>query len=357
MITWDAHDMVNVNNSLDIYARNFSSGGAGGTILLVNSHLYGDQYAPRISSILGDYLIVWTSLGQDGSREGVFARFIHENGFPVGGEFQANTSTVGQQIHPVVASDNYGQFLVIWATYNGLPYNFDLEAQRYINVAAILQPMAAPFINVPFNLVSNHYQPQLQVSWPPLLGLSIARYEIYLDGSTSPIATTTNNNWTMTVTNGLTASSTNWFQVDYVTSDGRQSPISQAAGAQTWGGGNYFGIPFEWMEEFYQYNFGDWPANVNAPLVAGGPTLYQIFLSGGDPLDSGTWLKTTLVPSAQGLFLTWNTQPGLTYQVQVSTNLGAWGNFGSPRFANGGTDQIFVGGGAVGYYRVLLLRQ
>ena len=38
----------------------------------VNTHIYGDQYAPRISAIGSDYLVVWTSLGQDGSREGVY---------------------------------------------------------------------------------------------------------------------------------------------------------------------------------------------------------------------------------------------------------------------------------------------
>ena len=63
--------MVNVTNSWDIYARPFSSTGVGGTAVRVNTYLDGDQYAPRISAIGGDYLVVWTSLGQDGSREGV----------------------------------------------------------------------------------------------------------------------------------------------------------------------------------------------------------------------------------------------------------------------------------------------
>ena len=68
-------------NSLDIYARSFSSAGAGSgsTVVRVNSYLYGDQYAPRISSLGTDYLVVWTSLGQDGSREGVYGQFLHEN--------------------------------------------------------------------------------------------------------------------------------------------------------------------------------------------------------------------------------------------------------------------------------------
>jgi hypothetical protein len=92
-------------------------------------------------------------------------------------------------------------------------------------------------------------------------------------------------------------------------------------------------------------------------LVAGGPTLYQVFLSGGNPLDSSTWLVTQLSVTSQGLYLAWNTQPGQTYQVQVSTSFGAWSNLGAPRFAATTMDSIYCGGGSAGYYRVLLLRQ
>jgi len=59
------------------------------------------------------------------------------------------------------------------------------------------------------------------------------------------------------------------------------------------------------------------------------------------------------------MFVIWNTQPGLTYQVQVTTDFTSWSVVpnGSARFAAGTNDSIFVGGGSAGYYRVLLLRQ
>ena len=358
MVAWDAHNMLNPTNSLDIYARPFSSTGSGGTILLVNSYLYGDQYAPRINAIADDYLIVWNSLGQDGSREGVFGQFVHENGTPVGSEFRVNTTTLNRQIQPVVTSDGADQFLVVWAGYAGAPNSFDLFAQRYLNVAALLQPMAAPFVYAPFNLgAGGIYQPQLQVSWPPVLGISVSTYEVYVDGSSVPAGVTAGNTWTMTVSNGLAAGSTNWFQVDYVTTDGTISPISPIAIGVTWSGGNYYGIPVEWLEQFYGDSIASWPANVNAPLAPGGLTLLQVFQSGGSPLDPGTWLRTSLSNTAQGMFLSWNTLPGLTYQVQTMPNLGGWTDLGTPRFAAGTNDSIFVGGGVAGYYRVLLMRQ
>ncbi|MFZ0829362.1 MAG: hypothetical protein WAO02_18280 [Verrucomicrobiia bacterium] len=358
MVAWGARDMADANNSWDIYARPFSSAGVGGTTVRVNSHIYGDQYAPRLCVLGGDYLVVWTSLGQDGSREGVFGQFVHEDGSMVNGEFRVNTTTLGQQMQPAVASDGVAQFLAVWTGYDIGPNNFDLYAQRYINVGSILQPISALYVYAPFTLSNGLYQPQLQVSWPVLLGISVSNYEVYVDGAISPNALTTSNGWTMTAADGLTASSTHSFAVDYVTTDGRHSPLSPSASGKTWLG-YYWGtppnaIPVEWMTLYYGPQ-SSWPA-ANAPLVPGGPTLYQVFLSGGNPLDSSTWLKTTLTQTSQGLFLGWNTQPGFTYQVQVTTDFLSWSNVGAPWFAPGTTNSIRVGGGTAGYYRVMLVR-
>jgi hypothetical protein len=368
MVVWDAFDMTSpTTNSLDIYARSFSSAGVGGTAVCVNNtNRYGDQYAPRISSIGADYLIVWTSLGQDGSREGVYGQFLRGNGTEFGGEFRVNTTTAGSQMQPVVASDGVSQFLAVWTSYTGNPYSFDLFAQCYVNVnmASNLPPMPAPFVYAPFTLITNAlntngvYQPQLVVSWPQEQELSVSNYEVYVNGATTPMATVTTNVWTMTAANGLTTSSSNFFQVDYVTTDGRTSLISPPTGGTTWSGASYYGIPFEWMEAYYGMNFTDWPTNVNVPLILGGPTLLQVFLSGGNPKDSTTWLQMALVNTSNGLLLTWNPQPGFTYQVQVKTNLTTeWSDFGAPRLAPGSSDQIYVGQGSGGYYRIVLLRQ
>jgi hypothetical protein len=363
VVTWDARDMSNpVGNGLDIYSRSFSGAGVGGTVLRINSYLYGDQFGPRISALGTDYLIVWTSLAQDGSKEGIYGQFIRGNGSVVGGEFRVNTTTASSQIQPAIASDGVSQFLAIWTSFTGLPYGFDLYAQRYLNTQQPLAPLPAPFVNAPFVVSNNVYQSQLVVSWPPVTGLSVSNYEVYVDGASTPTALITSNVWTMTSANGLSTNSTHTFAVDYTTTDGRRSPLSPSSSGSTWSGLNWGGIPYEWMAEFfggyyngaYHTNFWSLP---NAPVASGGPTLLQVFLSGGNPFDSSTWLRTSLSNTPEGLFLSWNPQPGFTYQVQVSTNLAAWSNLGAPRFAAGITDSIYVGKSSAGYYRVLLLRQ
>jgi len=355
VVAWSARDLVTYSNGWDVYARPFSNGVVVGNATRVNTHLAGNQYAPHLRAIGLDYLVVWTSLNQDGSREGVYGRFVHSDGTPVGGEFRVNTTWVGQQMQPAVASDGANQFLVVWTSFTGSDYGFDLFAQRYINVnlTSVLPPMGAPFVWAPFVSSNGVYQPQLQVSWAALSGISVSNYQVYADGTNSPTAALTGNQWTMTAANGLTAGSTHWFQVAYTTTAGRQSPLSAATTNSTWSGADYYGIPFEWMEEYYGMNFASWPANVNARLAPGGLTLLQVFLTGGNPTNSASWLHQTLSQTAQGMFLSWNTQPGLTYQVQASTNLTSWSNFGSPRFAAGTNDSIYV---PAGYYQVLLQR-
>jgi hypothetical protein len=254
--------------------------------------------------------------------------------------------------------------LVVWTSFTGRPNSFDLFGERYVNAAALLQPISAPFVYAPFMLVSNVYQPQLVVSWPNLLGIAISNYEVNVDAAVNPIALVKSNQWTMTAANGLTASSTHSFTVDYTTMDGRRSPLSPPTSGSTWGGQSWGGIPFEWMTANYgsltvtfvggvpSYN---WPSPT-APVTPGGPSLVSIFVSGGNPNDPTTWLKQGLTRTSQGLFLNWNTQPGATYQVQMTTNFSTWSNVGSPRFAAGTSDSIYVGGSSVGYYRLVLLR-
>ena len=354
MVTWGEKDTLVQPFSWDIFARPFSSSGVGGLVQLVNDYQFGDQYGPQISSLGTDYLVAWTSLGQDGSREGVFGQFLNANGSHLGVEFRANTTTISRQIHPAVASDGTGRFLVSWASYAGGVGSFDLYAQQYVNVAQPLTAMSAPFVWAPFSMNNGVYHPQLQVSWTVPAGLPVDHYEIYLDGSPTPAATTTTNIWFLS---GVAQSSTHSFRVSYVTADGRIAPLSASANGTTWSGYSWGNIPFEWMAQYYggPANMFNWPAP-NGPVGPNGPSLLQVFLSGGNPLNSSSWLRTWLVTLPEGRFLNWNPQPGLVYQVQTSGDLVSWSDFGPHRFASGNTDSVYVGGHNVAYYRVLLLR-
>jgi len=317
----------------------------------VNTFTFGDQYAPKVAATGTDYFVVWNSLGQDGSAEGVYGQVLHNDGTAWGGEMLINTTVINGQIHPCVTSDSAGRFLVAWSSYTGGSSGFDLFAQRFAKYAPPLAVMNAPLVYVPFVLSNRVYQPQIEVFWQIQAGLPVDHYEVYVDGAATPAASLATNVWLMTAANGLTANSTHTFQVAYIATDGRRSPLSPSTAGTTWSGLSYYGIPAEWMNQYW----GDaWPL-ATAPLAPGGPTPLQAFLTGANPLNSSTWLRTAILRTGQGNYLSWNAQPGLTYQAQYSGNLSAWANFGSPRFAAGTVDSIYLGGGGAGYYRILCL--
>ena len=347
MVAWAERDRLGSTNGWDIWGRTFSSAGVGGPARCINTTRFGDQYVPHISWDGTDYMVVWTSLGQDGSREGVFGQLLHDDGSPDQGEFQVNTTWISQQMQPTVASDGQGRFLAAWTSFAGGAYGFDLFAQRYVNVSKPLPSMSAPFIRVPFVVANNVYQPQIQVSWPVQAGLSVDHYDVYVGGTVAVSLTT--NVWTMAAVD----STSYMFQVDYVTTSGRRSPISPAASGTTWTGQIYKNsLPVEWMAQYWGYG-NQWPLPSDQ-VAPGGPTVLQVFLTGADPTNPATWLRTAMVSTAQGYFLNWNPRPGLTYQVQTSTNLTSWTNLGAPRLAIDVADSLYIGLNA-GYYRVMWL--
>jgi hypothetical protein len=131
-VAWGQKDLSDRFKSWDIIAGSFTSSGAPSTSeLMVNSFTYGDQFAPKIAAIGTTAFVVWTSLGQDGSWEGVYGRAISSNGQFVSDEFRVNTTTATKQMHPAVATDGQSQFWVIWTSYVGGPGRFDLFAQQY----------------------------------------------------------------------------------------------------------------------------------------------------------------------------------------------------------------------------------
>jgi hypothetical protein len=135
MATWMEKDLVVRNNGWDIMARRFSSAGVGGAVAHVNTQLYGDQYSPKIRRSGSTYLDVWTSLGQDGSREGVFGRYLNDDATVSGNDFQVNSTTIGSQMHQALGSDGAGRLLTAWTGFGIGLTGFDLYGQKYVDPA------------------------------------------------------------------------------------------------------------------------------------------------------------------------------------------------------------------------------
>lgn len=109
----------------DVYARIFAEDGtAGGSAFRVNTHTTGEQYGPRVAAVNDDAVVVWTSVGEDGSREGVYGRRLRAGSFN-GDAFRVNATTVSRQWHPAIATDGSGGAVVLWSGFTG-ENGFDL---------------------------------------------------------------------------------------------------------------------------------------------------------------------------------------------------------------------------------------
>jgi len=135
---WAQKDSLVVSNGWDIWGRTFSASGTPETNdFPINTYLYGDQYQPKIAAGPSGSLVVWTSLGQDGSREGVFGRFLAGGSHVSGPEFQVNVTTISQQMHPAVAWNGVDHFLVVWTS-------FVCETGFYLYVRAYVLTSTSP---------------------------------------------------------------------------------------------------------------------------------------------------------------------------------------------------------------------
>ena len=116
VVVWE--DNGRDGSGYGVLGQVFSAAGVPqGSNFLVNTTTTGNQRDANVAMDRrdGDFIITWASQGQDGSGYGVYARRYSSLGVPVGGEFQVNTSTDGNQRHPGVAIDALGNFVVTWS--------------------------------------------------------------------------------------------------------------------------------------------------------------------------------------------------------------------------------------------------
>ncbi|RME92351.1 MAG: fibronectin type III domain-containing protein [Verrucomicrobia bacterium] len=109
----------------DIYARILGPDGVFRTgEFRVNSTSADHQSDPRVALLKdGNLVVVWTSIGQDGSMKGVYGQRLAPDGSKIGPEFRVNDFTEFNQRSPAVAGLPDGDFVVVWVT----------EQQRFLN--------------------------------------------------------------------------------------------------------------------------------------------------------------------------------------------------------------------------------
>ncbi|HYN37125.1 MAG TPA: Ig domain-containing protein [Actinomycetota bacterium] len=110
-------------SSASIAGRRYTSSGTASTEFQVNTTETGDQLHPDVAiDDAGNFVVTWDSVSGEvappstpaASGNAVFAQRFAASGLPSGSEFQVNHFAQGIQSFPAVASDDGGDFVVVW---------------------------------------------------------------------------------------------------------------------------------------------------------------------------------------------------------------------------------------------------
>jgi hypothetical protein len=104
---------------------------AGGEFQVNTYTTSSQRYSAVATDATGDFVVVWQSLGQDGSDLGVFGKRYDSAGAVQGVEFQVNTYTTNAQARPAVAADAAGNFVVTWDSFTKDGSDYGVFGQRY----------------------------------------------------------------------------------------------------------------------------------------------------------------------------------------------------------------------------------
>ena len=119
VITWSGRGSGDSDGG--VFGRRFDAAGAPlGDDFAVNSYTTGGQFRPAVAMDgIGRFVVVWESLGQDGSNSGVFGQRFAANGAKLGPEFRVSGATTGDQAYPAVAARANGDFVFAWNSADG----------------------------------------------------------------------------------------------------------------------------------------------------------------------------------------------------------------------------------------------
>jgi hypothetical protein len=126
-------------SSYGIFGQRYASSGTPlGSEFRVNTYTTVYQSLPSVESdSSGNFVVAWTSLAQDGSSYGIFGQRYASSGAPLGAEFGVNTYTTDVQSRASVASDSSGNFVVVWESFNQDGSNWGVFGQRYSQIVPV----------------------------------------------------------------------------------------------------------------------------------------------------------------------------------------------------------------------------
>jgi len=158
--------------SFNVYGRRYDAAGfpLGGEFL-INTVTAGNQFSPAIAmDAAGGFVVAWEGTNQDGSQYGVAARSFASDGTPLGDQFTVNAHTPDNQRSVSLAMDGAGRFVVVWSSFGQDGAGYGVFARRF---SAAGTPLSGEF-QVNASTLSDQFSGGAAVTSDPAGNLVVA---------------------------------------------------------------------------------------------------------------------------------------------------------------------------------------
>jgi hypothetical protein len=356
------------------------------TNIQVNTYTNSFQINPGVATLTdGSVVVVWSSDGEDGDLQGVYGQRLSATGAKLGGEFQINQYTPHNQRTPAVAALANGNFVVAWVSeLQRASASVDIYARIFGITSNAVSAVGNEF---PVNASVTNMCANPQVAGSPQGGFAVVWSQndnaVLTAGSqygvqVSPAQTSLSpNGWDVfgRLFNASGAAVSGPVRLNTYTYGDQYAPKISAFGKEyltvwislgqdgSWEGifGQFLtsGGALEGVE--FRVNTTTISRQIQPSVASDGLNRFLVVWSSvGAGTSFDLWarsydlIRLQIVSTPQGPSLSWNTQPGCVYQVQMTADNVTWSNFGPARTAGGYSDSITVNAtGGTAYYRVV----
>lgn len=131
-VAWESFGQ-SPGNKYDVILRCYDAAGAAvGNEQLVNTTVTDNQQAPHIVPFAdGRYLVVWQSFAEDGAGWGVYGQLLYKDCKAIGNQFIVHTTKASDQTAPRAAADVNGGFVIVWSSLGQDGDNYGSYAQLF----------------------------------------------------------------------------------------------------------------------------------------------------------------------------------------------------------------------------------
>ena len=145
VVAWESYGQLGTVGYDVVGQRYNSSGTKVGSEFIVNTYTGDDQKSPVVAMAdTGSFVIVWRSRLQDGWASGIYGQRYNSDGTRHGPEFRVNTYTIGEQRTPSIAMDGSGNFVVAWSSAGQDGSATGVYAQRFSAADCVLPSATGP---------------------------------------------------------------------------------------------------------------------------------------------------------------------------------------------------------------------